>query len=1117
MTLGLVASASGAAPTSYVAPSGSDTAACTQAAPCKTFDRAYRAASAGSEVEIAGGTYGGQDFNGPPAKATSERIVFRPAAGATVKIGYLGVSNTDNVEIRGMETDGWGVTDGSTNVILRDVTIFDERNGGYFGGAHDTQIIGGEIGRIDPGDGIHFNNAGGNTNTNITIDGLYMHDLTRNLDPSYHTDCMQTGDVAGLLIRNARFVNCGTQGIFLNPYNGGVTKDITIDNVWFGPAQLGYNSLYVGGATNVTVRNNSFTQSMYVSATAVNVRMISNIFAAMDAYTCQSNASNSAVYDYNMSQNACSGATHHTVNAGLSSQFVSATSSPSWALNLRLKAGAAAIDKGSPTGSTTTDYDGHARPAGLAPDAGADEYGSTGGSTPPPPTNVAPDTSISAGPTGSTTATTASFSFSASDDSTPAGSLTYECSLDGGAWSGCSSAKAYSNLTVGSHSFSVRATDTDGATDATPATRSWTITSSGSATTLFGNENVESLADRLIDGQAEAWPFTAATAGTAATVSLYVDPSSTASGAELGIYADNAGVPGTILGQGTLTSPTAGWNTAVVPGFSVTAGSQYWIAIFGTGSGELRFRTHPTGGDCLARLSATNTLSSLPGSWSGTGTASECPVSAYVTAGSGSPPPADTVAPDTSISSAPSGSTTSTSASFSFTGSDNVTAAGSLTFECQLDTGAWGGCTSPKAYSGLGVGAHTFRVRAKDSAGNVDTSPATASWTTASPPPPADTTAPDTTITSAPATPSSATSATFAFSGSDNVTPAGSLTFECSLDLAAWAACASPKNYSGLAVGNHNVRVRAKDAAGNVDASAASFSWTIVAQDTTAPDTTITSGPDGLSLSTTASFTFTGSDNVTASDALTFACSLDGGPWLMCTSPQGYDNLSLLGHSFAVRATDAAGNIDPSPVVYSWSVAAPTVPGTVEPTDPTGTPTTPPATTPAVTLGAPTEGSTFSSRLAYSATAVAPQDATVKRVEFWFDANRLARDTAAPYTYSWKVPSSTKSGPHTVSARAYDSAGRVASVATTVMRTTGATAAAKPVAASLMAISEPSGGTELAGRTRSSRPMRVELAPCSGERKTVRPVQVTLRPESGKLSGRHRTGRLCVVGLIAQP
>lgn len=88
------------------------------------------------------------------------------------------------------------------------------------------------------------------------------------------------------------------------------------------------------------------------------------------------------------------------------------------------------------------------------------------------------------------------------------------------------------------------------------------------------------------------------------------------------------------------------------------------------------------------------------------------------------PPPPDTTAPDTSISSGPSGTTRSTSANFGFVASEAVSR-----FECSLDGAAFAACSSPKAYSGLTSKAHSFRVRAVDRAGNVDGTPAVRNWT----------------------------------------------------------------------------------------------------------------------------------------------------------------------------------------------------------------------------------------------------------------------------------------------------------------------------------------------------------------------------------------------------
>jgi hypothetical protein len=150
------------------------------------------------------------------------------------------------------------------------------------------------------------------------------------------------------------------------------------------------------------------------------------------------------------------------------------------------------------------------------------------------------------------------------------------------------------------------------------------------------------------------------------------------------------------------------------------------------------------------------------------------------------------------------------------------------------------------------------------------------------------------------------TSATFTFSSSET----GS--FECSLDGAAFSACTSPHAYSGLGEGGHNFEVRATDAAGNTDASPASYGWTV---DTSAPETTIDSGPPDPTTETSASFSFS-ADEAGSS----FECSLDGAPFAACTAPQDYAGLLPGSHVFEVRATDPAGNPDASPASHAWTV-----------------------------------------------------------------------------------------------------------------------------------------------------------------------------------------------------
>lgn len=64
-------------------------------------------------------------------------------------------------------------------------------------------------------------------------------------------------------------------------------------------------------------------------------------------------------------------------------------------------------------------------------------------------------------------------------------------------------------------------------------------------------------------------------------------------------------------------------------------------------------------------------------------------------------------------------------ATFDFAGSGGV---GPLHFQCKVDSGSWKSCTSPVTYTRLSHGSHTFNVRAIDSRGRADPTPAKRSF-----------------------------------------------------------------------------------------------------------------------------------------------------------------------------------------------------------------------------------------------------------------------------------------------------------------------------------------------------------------------------------------------------
>lgn len=111
--------------------------------------------------------------------------------------------------------------------------------------------------------------------------------------------------------------------------------------------------------------------------------------------------------------------------------------------------------------------------------------------------------------------------------------------------------------------------------------------------------------------------------------------------------------------------------------------------------------------------------------------------------------------------------------------------------------------------------------------------------------------------------------------------------------------------------GSFTVKATATDAAGN----ATTVTRTLVANDVTAPETAI-AGPS-LTNRDPVPAVISGTDNVTAAADLTFACTLDGTP-VSCVG--GLSGIGEGAHTLTAAATDAAGNTDPTPASYAFTV-----------------------------------------------------------------------------------------------------------------------------------------------------------------------------------------------------
>lgn len=408
---------------------------------------------------------------------------------------------------------------------------------------------------------------------------------------------------------------------------------------------------------------------------------------------------------------------------------------------------------------------------------------------------------------------------------------------------------------------------------------------------------------------------------------------------------------------------------------------------------------------------------------------------------------ADTTAPQTAIDGAPRGTIRNPSATLRFS-SNEV----DVTFQCSLDGGTFLACSSPRSYSGLADGTHTFAVRAIDGAGNTDQTPATTSWTISqdaaySFAPDADATvdsfSPDVnrgtlaflsvdggthaareaylrfTVTGLTAPPVSARLRVYATNGTGTNGPS----------LYATATDWTETGITWNARPPHGVLLDSKAAVPDesyvdFDVSAAvtangSYGFAIATTasdksdydsregvrapelllgngaDVFPPDTVIDSGPSGPTASTSAAFTFSSTE-----DGSSFQCSRDGVAFAACSSPRLYANLAQGAHTFAVRAIDFFGNVDETPATRAWTV------DTVAPDAPV--------------ITSPADGSTFATHTV-PVTGTAVPATTVRVLDGTVPIGSVTADAAG----DWSLDTSPADGSHTYTADAADAAGNI--------------------------------------------------------------------------------------------
>jgi len=345
----------------FVSATGSDSAQCTSAAPCRSLERAYNVATGGDVIEVAAGTY--PDQRVPEG---TKSVTFRGVAGNKIRKLHSFASNVtyDGLDLDAGQTKTTGAvyeTNGERNVTFRN----------------------GRIGNVVDEKGAMIAGSSNTSPTNIVFDNVEFHDVLVRTS-GVHNECIMT-HAPGLTIRNSTFVRCHTMDVSLGrgdwwgqpPYG-----NVTFENNVFAHSINGsgwhYYGLawFIGKFENARVVNNTFENKVRMDGEHIGSGPYSGVWANNigGGWQCLPNV----VYRNNIGT-ACHSsdrAVSPSSSCGPPACQSLQTMPVGWvnpqAYDFHLRSDSIAINAGSATYAPTTDRDGRARVG--APDVGAYEY-----------------------------------------------------------------------------------------------------------------------------------------------------------------------------------------------------------------------------------------------------------------------------------------------------------------------------------------------------------------------------------------------------------------------------------------------------------------------------------------------------------------------------------------------------------------------------------------------------------------------------------------------------------------------------------------------------------------------------------------------------------------------